>query len=358
MIFDVEFLADKTIDLLSVSAGQVIWIWAGASSLRLVEALAYRIRANCAFWTLRLSSEALVRQIGRDAPEDCLALVPQHELRWLADISAIIEVCDHGSDVPGVPLPRRRAMAAEWIALIDEANRRGCRRVTVINPTPSLAKAYGIPFERLKQLYWQAIQVDDATLDTWQAKVAETLAKSDLIHITSAAGTDLRMRIGRRPIFQDKVNLPRGEVYVAPLETSADGIAVIDRLFIHGKPVEWLRLTFSGGRVCEVQAPDPLDAEVFREILSSHTGERDTIAEFAIGLNPGVSETIGNSLFDEKIGGSIHIAIGMNAHFGGFNRSNLHLDMVIRRPKVWADDVMILNEGLLQIGADRFQFLQ
>jgi aminopeptidase len=356
MEFDVELVADKTIEMLSVSKGQVIWIWASTVSLKLIEALAFRIRARGAFWTLRLTSEELLQRIGLNAPEENLAQTPQHELRWLADVSAIIEVRDHGGDLAGVALPRRRAMAAEWIALIDEANRCGCRRITVLNPTPALAAAYGIPLEKLKQLYQRAIQIDDGELDKWQARVSETLAKSDAIRIMSDAGTDLKLRIGGRPIFQDKDNLPRGEVYVAPIENSANGTAVIDRMFIKGKPVERLRLTFSEGRVTGVKAPDPADAGAFQEILASTSGDRDVIAEFAIGLNPGVTETIGNSLFDEKIGGTIHIAIGMNRHFGGANQSNLHLDMVMQHPKVWIDDNMVLDNGLLKIGGEKLQF--
>jgi aminopeptidase len=356
MEFDIELLADKAIDMLSVSKGQVIWIWASTVSLKLIEALAYRIRSRGAFWTLRLTSEELLQRIGLYAPEESLAQLPQHELRWLADVSAIIELRDHGGDIIGVSLPRRRAMAAEWIALIDEANRRGCRRITVLNPTPALAAAYGIPLDKLKQLYGRAIHIDDGMLDKWQVRVSEILAKSDAIHITSGAGTDLRLRIGGRPIFQDRDNLPRGEVYVAPIEDSANGTAVIDRMFIKGKPLEQLRLTFKSGRVTGVEAPDSADTEAFQERLDSASGDRDVIAEFAIGLNPGVTEPIGNSLFDEKIGGSIHIAIGMNHHFGGTNQSNLHLDMVVQHPKVWVDDFVLLENGLLQIDGEKLQF--
>lgn len=356
MEFDIELLADKTIDMLAVSKGQVIWIWASTYSLKFIEALAYRIRVREAFWTLRLTSEELLHRIGLNAPKESLSLIPEHEIRWLTDISAIIEVRDHSGHLPDIPLSRRRAMGAEWIALIDEAKKQNCRRITVLNPTPALAMAYGITQERLNNLYQQAISIDHAALDIWQARVSEILTKSNTIHFTSNLGTDLRLCIGQRPIFQDKDNLPRGEVYVAPHENSANGIVIIDKLFIQGKPIERLRLTFTNGTVTQVEAPNSTDVEAFKELLSASSGDKDVIAEFAIGLNPGIIEPIGNILFDEKIGGSIHIAIGMNAHFGGNNKSNLHLDMVIRHPKVWVDEALLMENGLLQIGTTSVKF--
>jgi len=349
--FDIETLADKTIDMLSVSAGQVIWIWASTYSLDLIEALAFRIRQRGAFWTVRLIMESLLQRIGQEAPEAYLPLIPEHEIRWLADVTAIVEVRDHGGYLPGVPLQRRRAMGTEWIALIDEAARRGCRRVHVVNPTPALAAAYGMPVATLRQRFWQAVNVDYEAVDRLQEQVALELRKASEVTITSALGTDLRLRIAERPVHLDLDGIPRGEVYTPPHEDSAEGVAVIDKAFIKGNPIERLRLTFAAGRVVKVQADDRAGVAAFNELLSASTGDRDVIAEFAIGLNPGVTEPVGDIAIDEKIGGSVHIAIGMNDRFGGRNHSNLHLDLVMLRPCVKLDGTTIVADGALQLPA-------
>ena len=104
---DVEVLARKTVEMLGVAPGQVIWIWANVVSMDFIEALAYHIRARGAFWTLRLNSLALLHRIGMEVPAEYLPLLPEHELRWLDDIDAIIEVRDHGGHLPGVPLERQ-----------------------------------------------------------------------------------------------------------------------------------------------------------------------------------------------------------------------------------------------------------
>jgi aminopeptidase len=347
MGFDVELLADKTIDLLAVSEGQVIWIWASAHSLDLIEALAFRIRERGAFWTLRLTIEPLMRRIGLSVPEPYLGLVPDHELRWLDDIDAIVAVHDHGGHVPDVPLSRRRAIGAEWRALIDEAARRGCHRVSVLNPTAALASAIGISLETLELACRRAIDIDYHALDARREQVRSKLAQTGKVRIASALGTDLRLRIDQRPVHVDTDSMPGGEVYVAPHENSADGIVVIDRKLIRGIFVEQLRLTFSGGRLVEIDAPDQNGADLLRELLQASSGDKDLIAEFAIGLNPGITEPLGDIALDEKIGGSVHIAVGMNESFGGRNRSNLHLDMVILRPTVWLDGLPVIIDGRL-----------
>jgi leucyl aminopeptidase (aminopeptidase T) len=346
--FDIEILADKTVEMLSVSPGQVIWIWASTYSLDFIEALAYRIRMRGAYWTVRLISERLLHRIGQNVPEEFLPLTPEHELRWLADINAIVEVRDHSGHIPDVALSRRRAMGTEWLVLIHEASRRGCRRIVVSNPTPALASAYGIPLAFLRQLYWRAINIDYHLLDKQQERVGAMLSKAKQVHVTSALGTDLSLRIDQRPVHLDTDGIPRGEVYIAPHEDSANGIVVIDKAFIRGQPIEHLRLTFVNGRVATVEAPDPKATDLVLELLLASSGDKDVIAEFAIGINPGETEPTGDIMLDEKIGGSVHIAIGMNELFGGRNKSNLHLDLVILCPKVWLDETLVVDDGELR----------
>ncbi|MBM3150854.1 MAG: hypothetical protein FJZ96_01395 [Chloroflexi bacterium] len=342
---DVEVLADKTIEALSVSPGQVIWIWANVVSMDFIEALAYRIRARGAFWTLRMNSVPLLQRIGQGVPQEYLGLVPHHELRWLDDVHAIIEVRDHGGHLPDVPLERRRAMGTEWLALIEEAARKGIRRLMVINPTPALAESVGLPVGELQRRVMQAIDVDYAVVDGHQNRLAALLEKADRVHVTCAAGTDLHLRVAGRKALTDTDSIPYGEAYIAPLEDSAEGVMVIQKAFFRGKCVENLRLAFSAGRVVNVDAPDPAGAESFREALAVSTGDKDRIAEFAIATNPGVTEPIGFIALDEKIGGSVHIAVGMNDRFGGKNKSNLHQDFVILKPSVWFDEKLVLENG-------------
>ena len=347
--FDVEELADKTVEMLRIVPGQVIWIWANIHSLDLIEALAYRIRARGAFWTLRLTSEPLLRRIGLGVPEPYLSLIPEHEMRWLEDIDAIIEVRDHPAMIPDVPLSRRRAMGAEWLALIGTATRKGVRRLMVFNPTAALALAYKLPLDELRRRFQQAINTDHRILDHQQEIIQKLLQAAQEVHITSTKGTDLCLQVDQRPVLVDTDCIPYGEVYVAPHEESANGLAVIDNAFFLGRLVENFRLSFSGGRVVEASAPNPIDTQAWQEVMAASNGDKDVIAELGIGVNPGVVEPIGNISLDEKIGGSIHIAVGMNDRFGGKNKSNLHQDFVILKPTVWFDGRIVIEDGTFKI---------
>src|SRR4030065_1705455 len=213
---DDETLAQKTIENLSRTRGQVVWIWASTHSLDFIEALAFRIRARGAFWSLRLIMEPLLQRIGMQVPSEYLGLVPEHEIRWLKDVDVLIEVRDHGGHIPGVEISRRRAMAAEWIALLDEADRLGCKRFTVIHPTQSLADAYGVPLDLLCHRYSLAVNIDEAGLDVFQERVAKQLAGAQQVHLTTPLGTDLYLNIAGRPVPPDQNRLARGAVYLAP----------------------------------------------------------------------------------------------------------------------------------------------
>jgi aminopeptidase len=342
---DLESLAVRILKRLDVSQGQVIAIWASTHSLDFIASLAYHIRASGAYYTLRLVMEPLLQRVTADLPQAYLALIPNHELRWLQDISAIIEVRDHGGHIPGAEISRRRAMAAEWVALIDEAERIGCRRFTVINPTIALADAYGVSLDLLEKRYWQAIDIDDGMLDTLQDEVGQQLSSTNRVHITTPLGTDLRLETTGRPVHHDQDGLPRGEVYLAPHETSAQGQAVIDRAFIRGQAIERLVLTFDRGQVVHIDAPDQASVALLEQLLAVSSGDKDRIAELGVGLNPGVRELTGDIMLDEKLYGSVHIALGMNDRFGGQNHSNLHLDLVMLQPSLWLDGKLLKLPG-------------
>lgn len=335
--FDVERLAELVVRDLQVGSGQMLGIWASTHSLDLIEALAYHIRERGAFWTLRLTIESLLERIGKDLPEVHLANVPQHELRWLGDLDAIIEVHDHAGHIPGVTPQRRRAMAAEWIALIDEAERLGLRRLKILYPTQALARAYGLDLDEFFALVETALKVDPDVLQTAQFNLKERLSQVDEVRLTSPLGVDLRLSISGRPVFTDNQDLPRGEVYLAPHEDSAEGLVVVDLAFIRGRRIERLALRFEAGRVVEISARDAQGVQALHEVFAVSSGDADRIGEFAIGLNPNLDKPVGIAALDEKIGGSAHIALGMNTHFGGANRSNLHLDLVMLHVQIWLD---------------------
>jgi aminopeptidase len=177
------------------------------------------------------------------------------------------------------------------------------------------------------------------------AEWLETLRELRIV----ADGTDLRIGVeGRHWIACDGThNLPDGEVFTAPVDASVEGtIRFTYRAVFRGRAATDVRLQFRGGEVVDAvaaQGQDYLD-----EMLALDDGARRP-GEFAFGLNEAVSTFTGETLFDEKIGGTVHLALGdAYDESGGTNRSALHWDMVCdlrAGSEVYADGELVYRDG-------------
>jgi aminopeptidase len=142
-------------------------------------------------------------------------------------------------------------------------------------------------------------------------------------------------------------NFPDGEVFTGPVETATEGeISFTYPATFHGRIVEGVRLRFSGGEVVEAEAARGQD--FLDEMLDLDAGAR-RVGEFAFGLNDAVDRFTLNTLFDEKIGGTVHLALGKSyPETGGINESALHWDLVCdlrERSEVYADGELVYRDG-------------
>jgi len=162
-----------------------------------------------------------------------------------------------------------------------------------------------------------------------QQRVADYLDKVKDIRFRSPNGTDLRMSVaGRRWINCDgRANFPDGEVFSAPLEDSTEGTVCYNFPAVHGgREVHDIRLVFKRGRVVDCSASKNEDFLI--KMLDQDKGSR-ILGEIAIGTNYRIQRYMKNTLFDEKIGGTFHAALGASIiESGGRNKSGLHWDMV------------------------------
>ncbi|MCR8855465.1 aminopeptidase [Lysinibacillus fusiformis] len=132
-------------------------------------------------------------------------------------------------------------------------------------------------------------------------------------------------------------NIPSGESYIAPIETSANGEILVDGSIANiGVLKEPLLLKISNGRLVEAIGPD---GPRLLELLGEENGR--LIAEFGIGANKS-AVLCGNVLEDEKVYGTIHIAFGSNVPFGGANAADVHIDCVVKNPIVYFDGERVI----------------
>lgn len=188
------------------------------------------------------------------------------------------------------------------------------------------------------------LSVDYRDVAQMVGQLAKRLERADRVRLTSPAGTDLRFSIGGRPIYQDTGlftepgafgNLPAGEVYVAPVEHTTEGKLVIDQCMADFELDCPVTLEFRSGRVYATGG-----REATRKYIQLMLREPPVavLGEFGIGANPG-ARLRGRVSVDEKVAGTVHVALGGNKQFGGWNGNGTHLDCVLSNVEVRLDGV-------------------
>ena len=184
-------------------------------------------------------------------------------------------------------------------------------------------------------------------IDKHQQKICEFLNQVSTIHILGE-DTDLLLKVKNRKWINcsGKLNMPDGEVFTGPLENSANGtIRFTYPGIVSGREVEDITLTFKDGKV--VKATAVKGDELLQQMLKIEGADR--IGEIAIGTNYGITQFSKNMLFDEKIGGTIHMALGASyPESGGLNKAAIHWDMVKdmkKEAEIYADNKLFYKNG-------------
>jgi aminopeptidase len=169
--------------------------------------------------------------------------------------------------------------------------------------------------------YWQSVKAE-------QEKIVQRLKGHDVVRLCGP-NVDLTLSIKERTFLNacGEHNMPDGEVFTGPVETSVDGWVKYTYPAVYkGRVVEGVELTFVEGKV--IDAKSKTNQDFLLNTLDSDAGAR-YVGEFAIGTNYEIDRATGNILFDEKIGGSFHMALGAGyPETGSVNKSVIHWDMI------------------------------
>ncbi len=189
---------------------------------------------------------------------------------------------------------------------------------------------------------WYALSEKQQLLVNFLQNVSE-------LRFRTPFGTDLTVSVAQRTWMNSdgRENLPDGEVFTGPLESATDGTLQLGYPALHkGREVAGMRLRFLAGRVVEASAAQ--GEEYLQGLLDLDGGAR-TLGEVALGCNYAITRPTRNTLFDEKIGGTFHVALGASyPATGGKNESSLHWDLVCDLRDggiVEADGVVISRNG-------------
>jgi aminopeptidase len=202
-------------------------------------------------------------------------------------------------------------------------------------PTASHAQDAEMSLDDYEDFVYRAGHLNDddpvkfwKNLDKEQERLVKVLNRADKIHL-HADGTDLTLRVKDRKWINcsGKENFPDGEIFTTPIEDSVNGkITYTFPAFLAGREADGVELTFKDGRV--ISATARKNEEFLLAMIDTDEGSH-RLGEFAIGTNYEIKKFTRNTLFDEKIGGTCHLALGAAyPETGGKNRSGIHWDMV------------------------------
>jgi len=356
------FLDRRWVDLARILAGystavrpgdRVLITMVEPETFPLVRALHDAVIRAGGYPHVELQSALLERDLLAHGTPEQIARVPELSragLEW-ADVSVGVRGASNPFILGGMPAER---LAAHRRAMGELSSLRIARTrwVLVRVPSDALAQQAGLGMDEMMGLYFEA------TLRDWEAEARrsrEVLALFDgasTVRI-EAPGTDLTLETrGRRFLVEDgHINMPGGELYTSPVETSAEGtISFSMPGAFAGRTVPGIVLRFAGGRV--VSAHAEANVELLTSLLSMDEGA-SLVGELGLGLNAGLGISCGDPLLDEKILGTAHIALGRSyAACGGTNHSALHWDLVTdlrQEGRVWADGRLVQERGVFAI---------
>jgi aminopeptidase len=352
-----EILARQLLDYsVELKTGEVIYIEIkGKETLELGKELIRLAtqRGATPFWYY--SDESLMRHFVGNAGDDQFRKMAELHMPLMKAANAYIGL--RGSDNPfdmadidSKQIEKNNALFYKPVHLEERVKRT--RWVVLRYPNNAMAQLAETSQESFADFYFDVCCADYAKMSKAQEKLVDLLNATDKVHIKSP-GTDLTFSIKDIPCVKcdGKRNIPDGEVYTAPVRDSVNGTITYNTPSLYqGTVYNNVSLTFEKGKI--VKATCDGNQERLNRIFDTDEGAR-YVGEFAVGVNPFILHPMKDTLFDEKIAGSIHFTPGQcydEAPNG--NQSAIHWDMVlIQRPEygggeIYFDDKLIRKDGV------------
>lgn len=271
-----------------------------------------------------------------------------------ADVRIAFRSFNNIMEMAGVPTDDSTLSNKVMAGLCMEEAIENTRWVLTRWPTPAFAQLAGMSTTDFEDFFFNAVLADYEAMTESAKPLVKLMSATDEVHIIGP-DTDLTFSIkgiGAVPCTGLR-NIPDGEVYSAPVRDSVNGHLHYNTVTItkSGQRFGGVRFEFKDGKIVKATC-DSGDQAAMEKILDTDEGAR-FVGEFALGINWGVTQTIGDTLFDEKVGGSFHFTPGMcydDAPNG--NKSAVHWDIICDQRKehgggeIHFDGKLIRKDGI------------
>ena len=286
-----------------------------------------------------------------EAPLELLGELPPIDLHQVETEDARLTIRAPEDVHAGSELSPERVRALQQAAQVASRRARSLdvRWAVVEYPSAAAAASADMTLEEYTEFVFGACLLDWDAEEQRMRRIKERFDRTDTVRIVGE-GTDLTLSVaGREGVVSAGFrNMPDGEVFYSPVEDSAEGVityAEFPAIYL-GHDVVGARLVFREGRVVEASADE--GEEFLKQVLATDAGA-SRLGELGLGCNPRITRFTRNVLFDEKIDGTVHLAVGASyTYTGGKNESAVHWDMVKDlRPagELHADAELVQRDG-------------
>lgn len=339
-----------------VKLGDIVFIHArGFDTRDLAEAILVETVKAGGVPYLHFDEDRALRRLLRQADETILKKMGEFLLLEMKQAQVYIGIrgTDNVFELSDVP-KEKLAWYDKYIVgpVHIEQRCKHTRWVVMRYPNAAMCQLAQQSTEAFEEFYYDVCCLDYSKMKEAVQPLVELMNRTDQVRIV-APETDLRFSIKDIPAIHcsGEMNIPDGECFTAPVRDSVNGTIRFNTPSVHeGIQYDYAKLTFEKGKAVGIESGSNTDRLV--SVLTADEGS-SYFGEFSLGYNPYILTPMKDTLFDEKIAGSLHMALGAcydEAPNG--NKSTLHWDMVlIQRPEygggeVYFDDVLIRKDGL------------
>ena len=316
---------------------------------------AYKIGASPFVWN---HDPHIMRELLKKCNEEQMKTWAKSDLMLMKDMDAYVGIWGglNSAENSSVKTENNKIYEKFYLNPVHMKERVKNTKWVVMNyPTPAMAQQASMSSDEFEDFYFKVCNLDYSKMSKAMDNLVKLMDKTDKVKIVGN-GTDLTFSIkGIKSIKCDgKMNIPDGEVFTAPVKNSVNGVLSYNTpsLYSDGFTYENIKFEFKNGKIIDASCND---TKRINKILDTDAGSR-YIGEFAIGVNPYITEPMKDILFDEKIMGSFHFTPGScydEAPNG--NNSQIHWDLVCIQTKkygggeIYFDDKLIRKDGLFVI---------
>ncbi len=311
-----------------VRKGDLVLVLTSAEGVPLIREIAKEVGRVGGQILVLLMEDSINRAHLLAADDDVVGELPKpiEQLIAGADVLISLRTGSNSKELSDVPPHKLMLMLRAQAPLQQIIGKK--RWLVTLHPTPSQAQEAGKSFEAFTDFVYGATLVDWPAMVKRMQVLADRMAATKNVRIVGKE-TDLALAIeGRKPIIDGgEKNLPGGEVFTSPVEESVNGTVYFDKpIIFRGSEIKGVRLTFKDGNVIEHSAET--GGKVLEALLGTDEGAK-RLGELGIGMNRGITDFSKDILFDEKMGDTIHMAVGLGfEEAGGKNKSAIHVDMI------------------------------